>query len=349
MGQFDLQESNVTEHFVGSIDLPNNWNIGLIVGRSGSGKTTIARELFDANIINGFEWTHDNILDDMPKGVSVNDITKTLTAVGFSSPPSWMKRFDVLSNDEKMRCEIARAILEKRDMFVFDEFTSVVDRNVARISSLAIQKAIRRQNKRFIAVTCHYDVQDWLMPDWVFNTDDMTFQLLDVEAQKKNRPELRIDIYETKRKEYFWNIFKKHHYLTHSFNKAARVFIATCNGDLCAFCAALAFPHPFKRNTWKGHRTVVFPDFQGVGIGSAVADTVAQIFADEGKTYISTTSNPAMIHARAHSPKWRTTHIGRQGRGSKTGCMQNINKKGTTSASRITVSFEYIPQNIDIK
>ena len=344
MGQYDLQESNTTEHFVGSIDLPEQWNIGLIVGRSGSGKTTIARELFGDCIVSGYDWTHDNILDDMPKGVSVKDITKTLTAVGFSSPPSWMKRFDVLSNGEKMRCEIARAILENREMFVFDEFTSVVDRNVARVSSLAIQKAIRRQNKRFIAVTCHYDVQEWLMPDWIFNTDDMTFQLLDVEAQKKNRPELRIDIYETKRKEYFWNIFKKHHYLSHSFNKAARVFIATCNGDLCAFCAVLPFPHPFKHNTWKEHRAVVFPDFQGVGIGSAFTDTIAQMLADEGKTYISTTSNPAMIYSRAHSPKWRTTRIGRAGRGSVDGRIHNKTVKGSTSANRITVSFEYNPQ-----
>lgn len=185
LGAYDLQQKTVTEHFKGNIDLPENWNVGLIVGRSGSGKTTIARELFNADIINGFEWTHDNILDDMPQGVTTKEISSALTAVGFSTPPSWMKRYDVLSNGEKMRCEIARAILEKRKMFVFDEFTSVVDRNVACVSSLAIQKAIRRQGKRFIAVTCHYDVQSWLMPDWVFNTDDMTFQCYDVESQKK--------------------------------------------------------------------------------------------------------------------------------------------------------------------
>lgn len=345
MGQYDLQQSTTTEHFAGSIELPDKWNIGLIVGRSGSGKSTIANELFGEHIVSGFEYTHDNILDDMPQGVSVKDITKILTAVGFSSPPSWMKPYSVLSNGEKMRCDIARAILAHGDMFVFDEFTSVVDRNVARVASLAIQKAIRRRDSRFIAVTCHYDVQDWLMPDWVFNTDDMTFQRLDVETQKKNRPELRIDIYETKRKEYYWDVFKKHHYLSHSFNKAARVFIATCNGDLCALCAVLPFPHPKKKNTWKGHRTVVFPDFQGVGIGSAFTDTIAQMFADEGKTYISTTSNPAMIFARAHSPNWRTTRIGRAGRGSLDGTIHNKTVKGSTSANRITVSFEYIPQN----
>lgn len=337
IGTYDLQQQHVTEHFKGEINLPDKWNIGLIVGRSGSGKTTIAHELFDADIINGFDWTHDNILDDMPKEATVKEIAAMLTAVGFSSPPSWLKPYGVLSNGEKMRCDIARAILEKRELFVFDEFTSVVDRNVARVSSLAIQKAIRRQDRRFIAVTCHYDVQDWLMPDWVFNTDDMTFQLLDAEAQKKNRPRLNIEIYETKRKEYFWSIFKKHHYLSYNFNPAARVFIATCNGDLCAFSAVLPFPHPIKKHTWKEHRTVVLPDFQGVGIGTAFSDAIAQMLQDEQKTYICTTSNPAMIHSRANNPKWRTTRIGRVSGGVRTAKL-----KGSFSTNRLTVSFEYI-------
>jgi ABC-type ATPase with predicted acetyltransferase domain len=196
LGTFDLSSEKVTERFEGDIDLPSKWNIGLIVGRSGSGKTTIAKELFGDYIVQNFNYSHDNILDDMPEGVTMRDITKALNSVGFSSPPSWLKPYSALSNGEKMRCDIARAILESKEMFVFDEFTSVVDRNVARISSFAIQKAIRRNNKKFIAISCHYDIQDWLMPDWVFNTDTMTFQLIDAETQKKNRPAINLEIRE---------------------------------------------------------------------------------------------------------------------------------------------------------
>ena len=58
---------------------------------------------------------------------------------------------------------------------VFDEFTSVVDREIAKVSAYAISKAVRRSKKKFIAVTCHYDVVDWLEPDWVFCTDTMEF------------------------------------------------------------------------------------------------------------------------------------------------------------------------------
>lgn len=115
----------------------------------------------------------------------MSEIYQALTAVGFASPPDWLKSYHVLSNGEKMRCDIARAMIENKDMFVFDEFTSVVDRNIAKVASLAIQKAIRKNDRQFIAVTCHHDVQEWLMPDWVFNTDTMTFSKLDLEEQKK--------------------------------------------------------------------------------------------------------------------------------------------------------------------
>ena len=69
------------------------------------------------------------------------------------------------------------------ELFVFDEFTSVVDRNVAKVGSFAMQKAIRKTNKKFIAVSCHDDIEDWLLPDWVFDTNSMTFRLC--EGQKK--------------------------------------------------------------------------------------------------------------------------------------------------------------------
>ena len=72
-----------------------------------------------------------------------------------------------------MRVNLARAILEKRELIVFDEYTSTVNREVAKFGSYALQKAIRRLGKKFIAVTCHYDVIEWLEPDWVFDTADM--------------------------------------------------------------------------------------------------------------------------------------------------------------------------------
>ena len=176
MGTYDLQSNVCEERFTGEITPPCNWQIGLIVGASGTGKTTIAKELYPNAYIERFEYTHESILDDFPKERSMQEITQALTSVGLASVPSWLKPYNVLSNGEKMRCDLARAILSDEQLFVFDEFTSVVDRNVAKIGSFAMQKAIRKTNKRFIAVTCHYDVEDWLLPDWVFDTNSMTFR-----------------------------------------------------------------------------------------------------------------------------------------------------------------------------
>lgn len=340
IGTFDLQTHNIEEHFKGSFDLPDDWQIGIIVGNSGTGKTTIAKELFTDNYITNFQYKEDNILDDMPKDKTVTEITQTFNSVGFSSPPNWLKPYHVLSNGEKMRVDLARAMLENKDLFVFDEFTSVVDRNVAKLASLAIQKAIRKKDKKFIAVGCHFDIVDWLMPDWIFNTNDMTFQSF--EGQKKNRPKYNLKIYETKAKSIFWEMFRKYHYLSHSLNKAGRVFILTWNDVVCGFCSVLPFPHPKMKNFWKEHRTVILPDFQGVSLGSFLSNNVAEILKSEGKCFISTSSNPAFIQSRKNSEKWAITRIGRTSRGSNSGKIQNKHKKGSTSSNRITVSFQYI-------
>jgi ABC-type ATPase with predicted acetyltransferase domain len=77
-----------------------------------------------------------------------------------------------------------------KELIVFDEFTSVVDREIAKIASFAISKSIKRSNKQFIAVTCHYDVEDWLEPDWVLYTDTMKFELRD--KKKAHDPQLSL-------------------------------------------------------------------------------------------------------------------------------------------------------------
>jgi ABC-type ATPase with predicted acetyltransferase domain len=152
-----------------------DWQIGVIVGRSGSGKTSIAKQLLSDAYIRNFEYKNKCVLDDFPEGLETSEITRMLCSVGFASPPDWLKSYDCLSQGEKMRVDIAQALCLDKPLIVFDEFTSVVDREIAKVSAFAISKAVRRSKKQFIAVTCHYDVVDWLDPDWLFCTDTMEF------------------------------------------------------------------------------------------------------------------------------------------------------------------------------
>lgn len=176
IGAFDLDNADLDEHFVGDIDIEGKeWNVGLIVGGSGTGKTTIAREVFGDNLYSGMPHTDKAVIDDMPQGNSIQDIERMFTSVGFASPPNWLRPYNVLSNGEKMRCDLAYALLSGQDMVVYDEFTSVVNRQVAKAASFAISKCVRRNNKRFVAISCHDDIIEWLQPDWIYNTDQKRF------------------------------------------------------------------------------------------------------------------------------------------------------------------------------
>ena len=329
MGKFDLQTEHIKEQFKGNIEFTDSWQIGLIVGSSGSGKTTIAKELFENAYVTQFNYKAETILDDMPKDISIDHITKTFNSVGFSSPPSWLKPYKVLSNGEKMRVDLANALLRPDDLIVFDEFTSVVDRTVARIGSYAMQKAIRKSDKQFIAVTCHNDVQDWLLPDWVFNTDSMTFQKF--EGQKKNRPKIEFKIFHTRDKS-VWRVFAKHHYLSHKHNNAAHVYLAYIDDKLAGYISIIHLPNKVKKLK-RVHRLVVMPDYQGIGIGGRLLDYIAKKYTDDGFVFSITTSAPSLIFALKKRHDWKCYHHGRS---------LTVDKLSSGSQNRITTAFRYI-------
>lgn len=146
-------------------NLPKDFNIGVIVGSSGSGKSTLLEEfgqetypIWDPNkaIVSHFDSPDDGI--------------NKLSAVGLNTVPNWYKPYHVLSNGEQFRADLARKI---KDGAVIDEFTSVVDRNVAKAASVSLSKYIKKNNiKNVVISTCHEDILDWLEPDWVINTNN---------------------------------------------------------------------------------------------------------------------------------------------------------------------------------
>jgi energy-coupling factor transporter ATP-binding protein EcfA2 len=334
---FDLQvPEQIEQRF--EVEVPakeERWQIGLIVGPSGSGKTTVARHAFGDGLYEAREWPSDRAVVDCFGERSIKQITHTLSCVGFSSPPAWLRPYAVLSNGEKFRCDLARALLESgADLCVFDEFTSVVDRTVARIGSAAVARAIRsgRVGRRFVAVSCHYDIADWLEPDWVL--DMATGKLA---RGRLRRPQIRLEIIRTDRAA--WRLFKRHHYLSADLNPSASCFAAMVDGSPAVFVAVLPFPHPIVPG-WREHRVVCLPDFQGLGLGNALSEFVGSLYAASGRPYTSVTSHPAMIRHRAASPLWRTVRRpSRAARGSSRGMAA---MKRTSSCSRITASFLFV-------
>ena len=190
-GMFDLPlAAEPTERFTAELPgLDEQWEIGLIVGPSGSGKSTIARSQWPSAYTAARPWPDERAMIDGFSRGTIKEITAALTAVGFSSPPNWVKPYRVLSQGERFRCDLARALLEGGDLVVFDEFTSVVNRMVARIGSAAVAKAARRMGRQFVAISCHYDIAPWLEPDWVLDMQDGKLQ-----RGRLQRPKIELEI-----------------------------------------------------------------------------------------------------------------------------------------------------------
>lgn len=146
------------------------WQVGLIHGPSGSGKSTVARALFGGET--KVEWRAKTaLIDNFPAAMSVEQIATLCSAVGLNTIPCWLRPHEVLSNGEKFRADMARLLAEAApgSTVVVDEFTSVVDRQVAQVASHALQKAVRKAGFRLVAVSCHSDIIEWLQPDWTLD------------------------------------------------------------------------------------------------------------------------------------------------------------------------------------
>jgi hypothetical protein len=335
-GLFDLAPTKRSElRWQGELPLDDQpWQIGMIVGPSGCGKSTLARGIFPDDLLHGFEWHADkSVVDSFPAKMPIKEITTLLSQVGFSSPPAWLRPFRCLSNGEQFRVTLARAMAESRGMFVIDEFTSVVDRTVAQIGSAALAKSIRRGTGKMIAVGVHYDVIDWLQPDWVYEPHTNKFQWRSVQS----RPSMELEIVACSRET--WRVFQKYHYLDTHLKQSAKNYAAIYKGHPIAFFSVLHWPHPTV-SRWRGHRVVCLPDYQGIGIGNVLCDFVAGMYLATGKPFTIVTSSPARISYLSRSKSWDM----RSGPGlpSRIGQTSKVRLKKCLATNRLTASFDYV-------
>lgn len=314
-----------------------DWTIGLIVGPSGSGKSSVARKHFDADIFRGHAWSSGPIINDFADDLSVETIIKAFSSVGLNAPPLWLQAYETLSNGEKFRADLARAIVERKSgLLVYDEYTSVVDRTVAKVASAAVNKFYRSSDVgKFIALSCHYDIVDWLAPDWVLD-----MRTGEVARRRLRRPRFTLDIFYCERS--LWRIFKKYHYLTGSLASANRPYVGIVDGTPAAFIATLqSAGHKGSRSV---HRLVVLPEFQGVGIGSKLAGAIAEYETTRLglRSFSISTSNAYFARALVKSGKFRIREKIRTGLSAgKTSLQRNV--AGFGKPGRARTALVYVP------
>lgn len=144
-----------------------------------------------------------------------------------------------------------------------------------------------------------------------------------------------------------WPLFAPHHYLTQKYS-GHRAFMAVLDdGSPVAFTSMLAAPSGHFRRGWREHRTVVLPDFQGLGLGARVSDWLGEYVlsahtAGEGR-FFSRTMHPRLGAYREASPLWRgTSHNRKPQRGSELG-----RAKGLGQVSRVSFAHEYIGHRLE--
>lgn len=176
-----------------------------------------------------------------------------------------------------------------------------MDRQIAQIGSAAFAKSWRKTGGQCVVLSCHYDIIDWLQPDWVIDTRDWDFQWRCL----RQRPEIKLDIYQASPSH--WKIFKKHHYLDLPLPVAPTFYIGCVDNEpICIIAVCTMAGLKAARLT----RLVVHPEWQGIGVGMGFLETVAEMWRVGDNRYgrpmqgIIHTSHPGLIIALSRSSKW---------------------------------------------
>lgn len=296
-------ESGANFSLEADIDLESApWQIGVIVGPSGSGKTSMGRALWGNDAVYAPDWPADMpVIDAITPGGAFDDVTAALSSVGLGSVPTWLRPYAVLSNGEQFRANLARLIAEAPSRAVLDEFSSVVDRQIAQIGAGAFAKAWRRTGGQAVLLSCHYDILDWVQPDWVFDTATGQF----TRGSLWRRPRIDVDVWQTGWEH--WAAFEPHHYLKLPRMIAATNYVATVDGQLVAHVAVSTRAGMVEA---RACRLVVMPEWQGAGVGLRFLDAVCERWRlgqnRYGKPMLALfhTSHPGLASALRRSTRW---------------------------------------------
>lgn len=321
-------------------DLPiddDGWRLGLIVGPSGSGKTSAGRKIFGPDAIyDPNDWPADKpIIDAVSPEGSFDEVTAAFAAVGLGNVPTWLRPFSVLSNGEKFRANLARLVCEKPAHVVVDEFTSVVDRQIAKFGAMAFQKAWRRNAKdgaagKCVLLSCHYDIIEWLEPDWIFDTATGKY----AGRSLWQRPKFELEVWQTDWR--YWPQFEPHHYLKLPRMVASTNYVGTVDGELVCHTA---FSPRAGLKECRACRMVVMPEWQGAGIGLRFLNALCELWLAGRNRYgkkmrtLFHTSHPGLCAALRRLPQWRQVSAKLFG-SNKRRSSASLNKSAKDNAAR---------------
>lgn len=302
-------EKKSRHHLSIHADLETPFHVGLIVGASGSGKTTLAKQIFGQDCFRTEVDPALPVIDQFPDGWSYDDCAAALSGIGLTSVPCWIRPVATLSNGQRSRAEAALAMARNSgEIIALDEWTSVVDRTVAKVMSHCVQKHARRTGRRIVLNSCHYDVIEWLNPDWVIDCNKQEYidRRSMVDAHERI-DQLRLDVREVGRES--WPYFSKYHYLSERL-PGGKIFTfglfegANQIGFQC-FAAYIIGDH----RTFFSNRTVIHPDYAGLGLGILLINETSKEMVRRGYRVKAKFSSTPIYRAMSRQKLWRCTKI----------------------------------------
>lgn len=307
----DVEKKSVHHLKIENIHLPENWNIGIVYGSSGSGKTTLVKQVFGDDVFSFALDPDEPIISQFNKDMPYEECAKILNGIGLNSVPCWIRPVKTLSNGQHARAHSALAMTTDKAVVCIDEWTSVVDRTVAKAMSYCLQKFAKRNKKCLILCSCHFDIIEWLNPDWLIDCNKQLFipKTPGSTFFFKPREKLKFTIRVVGRES--WRFFSHYHYLSDRLpgGKIYTFGLFHDDEDQIGFqCFANYRPHEKGTKLMlHSNRTVIHPDWCGLGLGSLLINKTSQYMLDTTKNisiYAKFSAIPVHKALKA-SPLWR--------------------------------------------
>ena len=153
----------------------NQVDVVYITGQSGSGKSTVLREL--ASLMNQSALTVSDIdkveLLDKPLidqiGQSTQEALTYLSIAGLNDAYLFIRKPSELSDGQRYRFRLAKLVESGAKVWIADEFLAVLDRTTAKVIAFNLQKVARKVGATVLVATTHGDMVEDLAPDITIN------------------------------------------------------------------------------------------------------------------------------------------------------------------------------------
>jgi ABC-type dipeptide/oligopeptide/nickel transport system ATPase subunit len=306
-------EEKLTHTLSVDADLITNFSLGLVVGSSGSGKTSLVKKIYGDECL-GVSIDEDKaIIDQFPGEWTYDQRVESLTAMGLTAIPCWVRAAKTLSTGQRARADacIKLSFAKDGDTVIIDEWTSTVNREVAKIMSHSIRKFMDKNKDKIkvkiILVSCHYDIVEWLQPDWIIDCNKQSYE--NRRSLRQERAE-RLNFYIAEADNKTWKYFSKYHYLSSSLagGKTYSFGLFTEHGEQIGFVNFANYSF-VDRKMMHSNRVVIHPDYIGLGLGIKLSTEASRVMKRRGFTVMAKFASVAMYKQRLNHPDWFCINI----------------------------------------